>query len=235
MSITLKRDTLKGRKIRRNIAAATVAEALGEITPGCEIFGLSKGQFSLVDIITHCLCYTGPADVVISTWTAANADLGFANELLTVGQIRTLRFIVDFSFPTRQPEYCAALRERFGDDALRVTKTHAKFVVICNAGWNIVIRSSMNLNENKRLESFEVSDHAGMAEFCLEVVDHIFEWQAAGKGFKNTPYQNMKEFDGLLNDGGIVDGGKASTDSAKYFSDDLFGTDLRRAGLTYTT
>lgn len=230
MSITLKRDTLKGRIIRRNVAAKTVADAVGEITPGCEIFGLSKGQFSLVDIITHCLATTGPADVVISTWTAANADLGFANELLTAGAIRTLRFIVDFSFPTRQPEYCAALRERFGDGALRVTKTHAKFVVIRNENWNIVIRSSMNLNENKRLESFEVSDHAGMAEFCLDLCDHIFEWQEAGAGFTQTPYKNVQDFDGLLGGGELAGDERKSTDTAKYFGDGRYDTDLRRCG-----
>ena len=104
MKTTYKRDTLSGRVIRKGVAARVASEAIGQIEHGCEIFGLNKGQFSLIDIIEHCLNATGPADVLISTWTAAGADLGFANALMTSGAIRDLRFVVDFSFPTRQPE-----------------------------------------------------------------------------------------------------------------------------------
>lgn len=77
------------------------------------------GKFSLVDVIEHLLATTGPADLVVSTWTAAGADIGFANRLLADGRIRSLRFVVDYSFQSRQPAYCAALREAFGDDAIR--------------------------------------------------------------------------------------------------------------------
>jgi hypothetical protein len=235
MRTTYKRDTLSGRKIRKGVAAKCASESIGLIELGCEIFGVNKGQFSLIDIIEHCLAATGPADVLISTWTAAGADLGFANSLMTSGAIRDLRFVVDFSFPTRQPEYCAALRERFGDGCIRVTKTHAKFVVIQNERWNIVIRSSMNLNENRRLETFEISDHAGMAEFLLSLVADLFASQASGQGFSNTPYQNVKAFESLAEDGEPgedVDLAR-STDTRKYFGAGRYAADLRRVGVTH--
>lgn len=230
MSTTYKRKSV-ARDIRRGVAAATAAQSIGLIEHGCEIFGLNKGQFSLVDIISHCLAATGPADVLISTWTAAGADLGFAYELLKSGQIRSLRFVVDFSFPTRQPEYCAALRERFGDDCIRVTKTHAKFVTIRNDAWDLVVRSSMNLNENRRLESFEISDHAGMADFLRGVVRELFECQAVGEGFTNRPFDNVKQFEGFL-EGGDVAGMDlaASTDTRRFFGDGRYDPDLRRTG-----
>lgn len=224
---TFKRDTLKGRIIRRNLAARTVEEAVGVVEKGCEIFGLSKGQFSLIDIIGHCLKATGPADITLSTWTAANADMGFAYELMREGAIKSLRFVVDFSFPTRQPEYCAALREKFGDEAIRVTKTHAKFVVIRNAEWSIVIRSSMNLNENRRLESFEISDHAGMADYCLDLVEKLFEYQEPAKAFEDGPYQVCQQF---LAFEGATEGLPASTDEMKYFGEGRYSNDIRRSG-----
>jgi hypothetical protein len=220
------------RDIRRAIAATTAAEAIGEIAPGCEIFGLSKGQFSLVDIMRHCLATSGPADVLVSTWTAANADLGFAYELMTNGAIRSMRFVVDFSFPTRQPEYAAALRERFGDDSIRVTKTHAKFVVIRNEQWSLVIRSSMNLNENRRLESFEVSDCPRMADWLEQVVDDLFDCQKVTEGFTNKPYDNCLQFEGFLETGSAAVLSGKSTDEKKYFGDGKYSTDLRRAGVT---
>lgn len=232
METVYTRSSVK-RDVRRALAVKEAAAAIGVIERGCEIFGLSKGQFSLVDIIRHCLAATGPADVVISTWTAAGADLGFAYELMRDGSIRTLKFVVDFSFPTRQPAYCAALRERFGDECVRVTKTHAKFVTIRNDAWNIVVRSSMNLNENRRMESFEISDHAGMAAFLCGVVDDLFAAQPTGKGFSNRPYDNVLEFERFgedTDDGDALDVSK-STDTKKYFGSGRYDNDLRRAGL----
>lgn len=233
MEQTTKRANV-GREVRRTVARASAAEVIGEITPGCEIFGLSKGQFSLVDIIEHVLKFTGPASVLLSTWTAANADLGFAYDLLRNGSINAIRFVVDFSFPTRQPEYCAALRQKFGDDCIRVTKTHAKFVVIRNDAWSVVIRSSMNLNENRRLESFEISDCRQMADFCEGVVDSLFETQAAGEGFTNRPFDNVQAFESFLEDGeAAAMEVTASTDTAKYFGDGRYDNDIRRAGRVY--
>ncbi len=207
-----------GRVVRRTLTAPTAAKAVGPITRGMEVFGLSKGQFSLIDLIEHVLSGTGPADVVISTWTAANADLDFALAFLGDGRVRSLRFVVDFSFPSRQPAYCAALRERFGDDAVRLTKTHAKFVTVTNEEWAVVIRSSMNLNENRRLESWEISDDAAMAAFALELVAELFESHAPGAQFAKGPAQNEKEFELL---------GEQS-----YFGDGATDRDVRRAGLT---
>ena len=230
------RRGLAARIVQREIAARSAAGAIGPIVPGAEVFGLSKGQFSLIDVIGHCLSASGPADVTLSTWTAAGADLGFAYELMRNGAIRRLRFIVDFSFPTRQPEYCAALREKFGDSCIRVVKTLAKFVLIRNETWNLVIRSSMNLNENRRMESFEISDCKPMADWLVEVVDKLFEFQPAGKGFSNRPYDNCVEFEQFLEDGAAavdIEQVQASTDLKKYFGPGRYDSDIGRAGLRY--
>lgn len=233
---TQRRESMAGkRQIRHALGVATAAEAIGDITPECEIYGLSKGQFSLVDIITHCLATTGPADVVIATWTAAGADLGFAHKLMTDGAIRSCRFVVDFSFQTRQPAYCAALRERFGDDAIRVTKTHAKFVTIRNDRWNLVVRSSMNLNENRRLESFEISDSVELAEYLAAVNDDLFATHAPGEQFAKGAYRNCLDFEALGSDEKPT-AEQASANvrrtAATVFGDAPLSVDVRRAGLT---
>ncbi len=197
MPETLKRtrDCLKGRIVRRTLTAQNVAEAVGPIEHGCELYGLTKGSWSLIDLIEHVLAATGPADVTLSTWTAANADIGFARRLLVNGAIKSLRFVVDFSFPSRQPAYCAALREAFGDDAIRITKNHAKFVLIRNAEWNVVLRTSMNLNENRRLESWELSDCPQIAEWLQEVVDELFAVQSPAETFRRSPIAHANAFE----------------------------------------
>lgn len=167
------------RTVRRTINAASAADAVGPITHGMEVYGLSKGQFSLVELVTHVLDATGPADLVISTWTAAGADLAHTQSLLASGLVRSARWLVDFSFPARQPSYCQQLRDRFGDDAIRCTANHAKFVLITNETWTIAIRTSMNLNLNQRLESYEISDDPALAAWLLTIVEAAFAGDAA--------------------------------------------------------
>jgi hypothetical protein len=234
---TLHRTPKAGkREIRRALAAGNVAEAVGPITPGCEIFGLMKGQFSLVDLIVFCLQTTGPADVIISTWTAAGADLGHPHKLLTEGHIRSLRFLLDFSFGPRQPAYLAALVEKFGTEAARISKSHAKFVTVRNREWDLVIRSSANLNENRRLETFEVSDDKQMADYLTEVVDTLFAIETGAQALAKKPGQHMKDFEQFAEPNRTEDHAAAarSTDSRKYFDPSPFGNDLNRAGLTYS-
>ena len=173
--------TRTGRKrtVRRTINAANAADAVGPITPGIEIYGLTKGQFSLVELIEHVLATTGPAHLTVSTWTAAGADLAHTRRLLDSGNVIDARWLVDYSFPSRQPAYCAQLRDRFGDDAIRATANHAKFVLIRNDAWNVVVRTSMNLNLNRRLESWEISDDPELADWLQAIVDDAFNDGAA--------------------------------------------------------
>jgi len=145
------------RRFRKN-GYDDAAASIGKVEPGCEIFGFTKGQFSFIDVIEYLLTQTGAADVSLSTWTAADADLKTAYNLLQNGRIRSIRFLVDWSFASRKPEYCAALVEQFGEDSFRVSRTHAKYCVIRNDQWNITVRTSMNLNMNPRFENFEISD-----------------------------------------------------------------------------
>ena len=172
------------RKVRpRRIAVSKVTnarDALAEFDRGLETYCLTFGQFSMMDAVEALLEKTGPADVVIATWTAGSADLSRSAESLNNGRIRSLRFIVDCSFGQRQPGYLAQVRRLFGDDAVRSTRTHAKFAVITNDEWSVAVRTSMNLNENPRLESIEVSDDPELAGFLLRVTDELFAEEKAG-------------------------------------------------------
>jgi hypothetical protein len=148
----------------RRIECATAAVATLE-RDGCELFGLTKGQFSLTDMIEAILEKTGPADLSISTWTAANSDVSRMLELLRSGAIRSCRWLVDMTFMRRCPSLAAEIRAKFGADAIRVTRTHAKFCTITNDGWQVALRSSMNLNQNPRLESFQVGHDPDLCNF----------------------------------------------------------------------
>jgi len=164
-------------------------DAIGDIEPGCEIFGFTKGQFSLMDLLIDLVAQvgqSGPMRIDLSTWTAASADLEAAYRFVERGEIERIRFVVDRSFPTRQPEYCETMRQKFGDDAIRVTRTHAKFACIYNETWDLAVRTSMNLNRNPRFEDFEISDDPALSGYLRTVVDEIFDRQEVGAAFEGT-------------------------------------------------
>jgi hypothetical protein len=232
---THRRDTFDlHRTLRRELAQKNAALAIGAITTGMECFCLTSGQFNLVDAVSHCLDGTGPADAVISTWTAGTSDIAFAYKLMTSGLIRNMRFVVDFSFGPRQPAYLAALRQTFGDQCIAVTKNHAKFVLLTNDSWNIVIRSSMNLNEARRMETLEISDDQGLASFLQTFVDDAFKAQPPG-ALDLKPIAHLKAFEQMVSPDAIPneDAILKRRDVQVFYSQEPFGNDLSRAGLTY--
>lgn len=148
-----------------------------------ELFGFTGGQFSLMELLVALLERTGPADVSISTWTAAFADISDACALLEHGDIRRFRLLIDNSFESRQPKYCGLVQEMFGPEAIRVTRIHAKFAVIRGGGLNLAVRTSMNLNRNRRMEQFEISDDLKMCNFLDGILDKI--WESTPVGIKD--------------------------------------------------
>lgn len=164
----------------RMAKVGSARDAIGELTPGVEVYVLTYGQFSLIDALVALLDQTGPADVILSTWTAADTDLTTAARLVEGAQITRLRMVVDRSFLTRQPDYCATMRRLFGDECIRTTRSHAKFLVLRNEQWSLAVRTSMNLNHNPRLETIEISDDPALCGFLEEVVADLWQEQAEG-------------------------------------------------------
>ena len=178
--------------------AQCAAEAIAGLErDGMELFGLTKGQFSLTDMIEAILEKTGPADLSISTWTAANGDVSRMLGLLGSGAIRSCRWLVDLTFVRRCPQLMAEIRKQFGDDAIRVTKTHAKFCTIVNSEWQVALRSSMNLNQNPRMESFQVGHDPVLCQFLSQVLDDV--WSKQSRGVADL---TSKEIAGWWNDQG---------------------------------
>jgi len=150
-------------------------------------FALTLGQFSLLDLIEATLDITGPADVVIATWSVGFYDLAAAERFRDLGKLRSCRFVMDSSAKRGQATG-ADVASVFGADAIRTTRTHAKFALIENDAWHVVIQSSMNLNLNERSEQFSMTDCAQTAQFVRTIVDELWcELPAGPTSDRTTP------------------------------------------------
>lgn len=161
---------------RRAAGAAAVVAQLER--DGTELVGLTRGQYSLCDLVEAVLARTGPAQLGISTWTAASASVEAMLRLLQSGQITGCRWLVDLTFMRRCPQLTAEIRKQFGGDAIRVTRTHAKFVTVVNQEWQVAIRSSMNLNQNPRMESYEMGHDPELCNWLVGVMDDVWAKQS---------------------------------------------------------
>lgn len=193
------------------LAVTTAADAIGPLRPGCSVFTLGAGAFGPVDVLTHCLDATGPASVTLATWTAGRSDIFRTAALLRDGRITSLRMVTDASLPQRHPAYFAALVERYGPASVCLSKLHAKFVVVRNADWSLVLLTSSNLDGIRRLEFFHLSDDAGLASHLEAVVDRLFAAPEVSLDAVLASYRPARRF----------------------YGDGALDADLRRAGWSY--
>lgn len=220
------------RVVKKTLAASDVRQAVGEVHKGCELFGISRGTWSMVDLVRHVLDHTGKATLDLCTWTAGRSEADEAWELLKDGRIERVRLMIDSSFAARQPAYLEAWKERFGPDAIRLSRTHAKFCLIANDLWDITILSSMNLNRNPRIEFWQISDNKPLRSWLSEIVDALFREQTAAETFTRTPTEHGEAFESQWATTGEPD---QPPPKPQFFSVEPFGNDLRRTGLFFDT
>ena len=120
------------REFRHGTRGESARRCIGDISKGCDIFGLTKGDFLMIDILRHIAAQIGPCRIDIGTWTAASADIKQAEAMLHDRNIIGMRWLVDRSFPARQGAYFRSLLQKFGQDSVRLARFHAKFILLEN-------------------------------------------------------------------------------------------------------
>jgi hypothetical protein len=165
---THKRDI---RDLRRK---ATAKEAIEGFNKEIEIYGFTKGQFSIIDIMEAVLAITGPAALTVSTWTAATTDVTTVIDFVQDQKCTSSRWLVDYTFQTRSPALAQRIRNICGPDSIRVGKNHAKFFMLQNAEWDVICPTSMNLNFNPRFENFMLRNDPDMCKFHNTIFDEIW-------------------------------------------------------------
>ena len=146
------------RRARAVESFGSAAEAIGPITPGLSLFLVTRGQFSMLDMVQHVISEIGPASVSVWTWAIADYEVECMSALMANRSIVGARLIVDRSAEQRSAPTIAAWRERFGVESVRVCKNHAKIARVWNAERRVLLRGSMNLNFNPRFEQADITE-----------------------------------------------------------------------------
>jgi len=171
--------------------------AIASFEKNCRILGLTRGQFSLIDLIYSVLKKTGKAHIITTTWSAGIKDVHQVDWMKNNDLIYTFKLITDHSYANRQKKYAASIVDLFGAENIRTSEIHAKFTLIHNDDFKVCIRTSMNLNANKTCENFEIDEDEEIFNFYLNFVEHTFGDMP--KGFTESSFKVNKSLDNFFN------------------------------------
>lgn len=175
------------------LTAREASEILSDLeAEGDSVFGITRGQCSLVDFCIAAMDKVGaPADVSFFTWVVAEYEMQYFQSLLEDGRISGFRLVCDHACLTHRPGFVESVLERFGPDAVRLSATHAKIGMVRGPGGDILIRGSMNLNQNRKLEQFDATMSFELCEWFETVMTEIWEIGAPPSTKSHVSHQDL--------------------------------------------
>ena len=150
---------------------ALVTKHLGKITQGQDKHFWSFGNFNMMKLIFWVLEQTGPAEILMSTYSISPKTIQGIINRREKGLIRDIRFLVDNRVRSLSPKPFAFLIENF---EYRCISIHAKVACIWNEHWQITIISSQNATDNPKMERGVIYTGFDIFNFDKKVLEDAF-------------------------------------------------------------
>ncbi len=143
---------------------------IGPLHPDQHIHIPSLGSWSMHDVLAFLLRRTGPADVWITSWTITEEPVRLLLEHLQTGAIRSLKALFSERVEAMNP--AAHQLARFNLQ-VKLTKIHAKSIVLLNDAWGITVGGSANFTRNPRIEKYIICTHRAIAEYERDWIEAV--------------------------------------------------------------
>ncbi len=172
---TKHREKARLTQNQKAVRKEKAAELLEDFGAGDDIYILTRGHCSMIELIETILERTGPADIHLSTWTAGLPELDEFDGFLKSGKIKSCHWLFDLSFKSRRPACFAKVATLFGADRIRQCWNHTKMTLIGNDDHKVTILSTANLNINLRLEYYIIRQSPEFYDFNRQWFMELFE------------------------------------------------------------
>jgi len=123
----------------------------------------TRGAWSSPHLMEHLLNQIGPAECYLTSWSVKEQAVRILMMLMDSGKITSLHCLFDERIRVQCPQAYQLAEHNIAD--IRLTKIHAKQVILINADWHVSITTSANLTRNPRIERFVISTHKSVALF----------------------------------------------------------------------
>lgn len=132
----------------------------------------SDGSWSLYNLISHVLDYTGPADIKISSFSISEPALRTFLEEFENNRINSLSLLFDISIPQRKFDLMLFAHTVFSE--IRLCNNHSKAILIKSKSKQACIIGSQNLTPNPRLECGAIFTDDPIYSFYNTMFDNYF-------------------------------------------------------------
>jgi len=149
-------------EIRLGKVREKIRDVIGDIRGIDLIDYTSMGRWSMHHLLFYLLEQTGPAKVWFTTWAISTKAITMMVDALSDGTITELHSLLDRRIRIRRSDCMAFLTHNA--NSIFLIDCHAKVLLIENEVWRIVVKSSANFSENKRIESGVIMQIPGVFE-----------------------------------------------------------------------
>ena len=163
-----------GRRKTAVESFGNAASAIGAVEPGMSLFTITRGQWSMIDAVLHCLDQVGPARLSLWTWTVAEYEVQVLQRLREDRRVTGGRLVIDHGARVKNAGIIREWKGSFGADSVRYVVNHAKIARIESAsGLRLLLRGSMNLNFNPRFENFDITEGGPDYDLVERIEDEL--------------------------------------------------------------
>lgn len=167
------RASTRRRDARAVESFASAKDAIGPLSDDTNLFLVTRGQFSMLDMIRHVLDELGAAELSVWTWAIADYEIDAMAGLIADRRVTRARLIVDRSAEQRNTAILNTWRQQFGPDAVRVCKNHAKIARVWTPTRRVLLRGSMNLNFNPRFEQADITVNGADFDLVTQIEEEL--------------------------------------------------------------
>lgn len=158
-------------------AKELIAQIRGELKPNTHIDFCTAGELYIHHLLSYAVSELGPCDVYISSWALKEDPARILLSLKESGRIRNLYGVFDYRIKTLDAKHFHLIEAAM--TKYRLTKNHAKVVIVRGEKGSMCVVSSANLSNNPRIE-------AGFISTCTPTVMFHQSWMDAVLSGKNV-------------------------------------------------
>ena len=149
-----------------------LTSAIGLLENGKEHHYYSHGNFNLVRLICFLLKQTGPAHVMLTSYSFSRESIEMLQNRVQKQAILSFKVLLDNRVRVMSPLPFQMIAASFD---YRCISVHAKIALIWNDDWKITIITSQNATDNPKLERGTIFTDSEIFDFDFKNLSDEFE------------------------------------------------------------
>ena len=149
-------------------------DAMGMLVPGRDKHFYSSGSFNLIQLIFYILKQTGPAHLLLTTYSISMDSITALHRKVEAGELLSVRFLIDNRVRSISPKPFDYLVTTF-PDSYRCLALHAKVALLYNEDWKITVVGSQNATHNPKLERGIIHTGTDIFDFDYKMLNDEFD------------------------------------------------------------